>query len=85
MGHSALPNKVYYYFMFINPKKIVFTRNIINFDQNKSEWFLKMLAFYLGTEFVELIRTDRQFQIKVGGISAAVLSGVFLAGKGRKY
>ena len=71
--------------MFINPKKIVFTRNIINFDQNKSEWFLKMLAFYLGTEFVELIRTDRQFQIKVGGISAAVLSGVFLAGKGRKY
>jgi len=35
-------------------------------------------------EFVELIRTDRQFQIKVGGITAAVLSGVLLAGKGRR-
>jgi len=39
----------------------------------------------LAVEFVELIRTDRQFQIKVGGITAAVLSGVLLAGKGRKY
>ncbi|KAL9962062.1 hypothetical protein ACROYT_G031130 [Oculina patagonica] len=35
-------------------------------------------------EFVELIRTDRQFQIKVGGISAAILSGALLAGKGRR-
>lgn len=39
----------------------------------------------MAVEFVELIRTDRQFQIKVGGITAAVLSGVLLAGKGRKY
>lgn len=39
----------------------------------------------MAIEFVELIRTDRQFQIKVGGITAAVLSGVLLAGKGRKY
>ena len=45
----------------------------------------KILYFYLAIEFVDLIRTDRQFQIKVGGISAAVLSGVLLAGKGRKY
>jgi len=35
-------------------------------------------------EFVELIQTDREFQIKVGGISAAVLGGAVMAGKGRR-
>ncbi|KAJ7388525.1 hypothetical protein OS493_037042 [Desmophyllum pertusum] len=35
-------------------------------------------------EFVELIRTDRQFQMKVGGITTAVLGGTLLAGRGRR-
>jgi len=46
--------------------------------------YFKIHFFYLSVEFVALIRTDRQFQIKVGGITAAVLSGVLLAGRGRK-
>ncbi|XP_068735032.1 MICOS complex subunit MIC27-like [Montipora capricornis] len=35
-------------------------------------------------EFVELIQTDKEFQMKVGGISAAVLTGAVLAGRGRR-
>ena len=50
-----------------------------------SEQYFEICFFFLAIEFVELIRTDRQFQIRVGGITAAVLSGVLLAGKGRKY
>ena len=36
-------------------------------------------------EFIELIQTDQEFQMKVGAISAAVLGGAVLAGRGRKY
>lgn len=36
-------------------------------------------------EFIELIQTDNEFQMKVGAISAAVLGGAVLAGRGRKY
>ena len=35
-------------------------------------------------EFWKLIQTDATFQMKVGGISAAVLVGAVLAGRGRK-
>lgn len=47
--------------------------------------YVRICFSFLAIEFVELIRTDREFQIKVGGITAAILSGVLLAGKGRKY
>ncbi|KAK2557934.1 hypothetical protein P5673_019922 [Acropora cervicornis] len=33
-------------------------------------------------EFIELIQTDQEFQMKVGAISAAVLGGAVLAGRG---
>ena len=36
-------------------------------------------------EFIELIQTDQEFQMKVGAISAALLGGAVLAGRGRKY
>ncbi|XP_074607529.1 uncharacterized protein LOC141860350 [Acropora palmata] len=35
-------------------------------------------------EFIELIQTDQEFQMKVGAISAAVLGGAVLAGRGRR-
>nr|XP_058973320.1 uncharacterized protein LOC131799637 [Pocillopora verrucosa] len=35
-------------------------------------------------EFVQLLHTDRQFQMKVGGITASVLAGALLAGRGRR-
>ncbi|PFX19173.1 Apolipoprotein O-like [Stylophora pistillata] len=35
-------------------------------------------------EFVQLLHTDRQFQMKVGGITAAVFGGALLAGRGRR-
>ena len=38
----------------------------------------------LHAEFWELIQTDTTFQMKVGGISAAVLVGAVLAGRGGK-
>lgn len=39
---------------------------------------------FLHAEFWKLIQTDTTFQMKVGGISAAVLVGAVLAGRGRK-
>ena len=41
--------------------------------------------FFNNTEFVQLLHTDRQFQMKVGGITASVFAGALLAGRGRKY
>lgn len=35
-------------------------------------------------EFVQLLHTDRQFQMKVGGITASVFAGALLAGRGRR-
>ena len=43
------------------------------------------VIFFNNTEFVQLLHTDRQFQMKVGGITASVLAGALLAGRGRKY
>lgn len=42
-------------------------------------------VYSLIAEFVELIQTDREFQMKVGGITGAVLAGAVLAGRGRKF
>ena len=43
-----------------------------------------LLFIILHAEFWKLIQTDTTFQMKVGGISAAVLVGAVLAGRGRK-
>ena len=46
---------------------------------------LNGVIFFNNTEFVQLLHTDRQFQMKVGGITASVFAGALLAGRGRKY
>ena len=46
---------------------------------------LNGVIFFNNTEFVQLLHTDRQFQMKVGGITASVFVGALLAGRGRKY
>lgn len=55
-----------------------------------SNWWLAhqlMFCFFLLLEFVELIKTDKEFQMKVDGISAAVqvLGGTVLTRRGCKY
>ena len=46
-----------------------------------------MFCFFLLLEFVELIKTDKEFQMKVDGISAAVqvLGGTVPTRRGCKY
>ena len=43
-----------------------------------------VLRVVLLVDFVEL-QTDKQFQMKMGGISAALLGGAVLAGRGHTY